>query len=256
MNSSTEKVFTLKTHTAFRSRYCFLHPGLVMATSWPWKSRQLKRVCHRTWSLWRASWRAVSPAVSRGRSTTTPYSTRSPPPPWPGSFSLWWPTKTGSALKITRSPRQHWTRWVLPSPPATVNVILFPPLRDLSAQLSPGGSCTRMLAEAIRIRATPSLPLIYWKLHVLPNLFWRQQTDLYVFIDVEIKHRPGGSGTHSQQGSVYYQITQPVSIQGCVWWMIYHPRRNHRYIEDTCNLAGEAAAVWLMRPSLQTQTML
>lgn len=44
---------------------------------------------------------------------------------------------------------------------------MFPPLRDLSAPLSPGGSCTK---DAIRIRATPSLPLIYWRLRVLPNL--------------------------------------------------------------------------------------
>lgn len=91
--------------------YNFPLADLATATWWPWKSGQLKQARPQSWSPWRASWRAASPAASSARSTTTRCSTRSPPPPWPGSSSWCWPTKNGWASKTTPCLRQHWTRY-------------------------------------------------------------------------------------------------------------------------------------------------
>lgn len=73
-----------------------INKGLGMAMWWLWRSGQPSPAVPQTWILLKHSWRALSLAASRERNTTTLCSTRSPPPPWLGSFKWFWQTKTSS----------------------------------------------------------------------------------------------------------------------------------------------------------------
>lgn len=75
----------------------FLHTlDLAMATWSPWRSGRLSPVVPQTWTLLKRSWKVPSLAASRERNTTTLYSTRSPRPPWLGSFRWSWLIKRNS----------------------------------------------------------------------------------------------------------------------------------------------------------------